>query len=125
MKHFASLQLHGNGSSLFDGLLHLSQVTGSHASALPGGRQTQLEPGRPLSPVALVDEVSALQKVAGSRNHRCLGLELQCSRREMNSSTTTTHAINKKNTQQPHSVYCTRVLLFSCAFFFHTLHVCP
>ena len=85
MKHFSCLKLHRHGSLLLDEVLiqhaapascappaHRRQLAGQ-AAALPGGRgQLRLEPVGPLTAVALVDKVCALEQVAGSSHDGCL-----------------------------------------------------
>lgn len=81
MKHFPCLELHGYCSLLLDELVvqnpGASRTAGRQlarqAAALSRGRQLGLEPVWPLSPVALVDKVGALQQVAGPRHDRSFG----------------------------------------------------
>lgn len=71
MEHLAGLNLHGQ-RSLLQRLTDLRQRLSSPGSMC---RQSHLEPGGPLTTVALVDEESALHQVAGTSHHGGFGLK--------------------------------------------------
>ena len=71
VEHFSRLQLHRDGSALDEGV----SLNGGPAPRGSASGQVGFQPRRPVSPIALMNIVSAFQQVARSSDHGSFGLK--------------------------------------------------